>query len=48
MHPEFHNSLWVYIAFITGGVIGAGIVLGTVLFFVNRMFRAWILFWFSR
>jgi hypothetical protein len=43
-----HNSLWVYAAFIVGGIVGAGIVITTVLFFVSRMFRAWILFWFSR
>jgi len=44
----FHNHLWVYVAFILGGIVGAGIVITTVGFFVSRMFRAWILFWLSR
>ena len=44
----FHNSLWVYVAFIGGGLLGAGIVITTVAYFVSDFFRAWILFWFTR
>jgi hypothetical protein len=44
----FHNSLWVYLAFILGGLVGAGIVSVTVAYCVSSYFRAWILMWFWR